>query len=133
MDKLVFDVPALYGDHHVSEARRILLELPGVSDVYASSAFHSIEVTYDLSQVNPETIQASLRETGYLDELPMPTETGVAVSAEHGSEFFRHTTTYEQTRQIVGFAQRVTYTGRPLWYCPGMGVIEKTENGGNNG
>ena len=130
MEKLVLDVPALYGDHHVSEARRILLELPGVSDVYASSAFHTIEVTYDPSKVNADAIRASLSEAGYLDELPMPAESGVAVSAESAGTFFRHTTTYEQTRQVVSFAQNVAYSGKPLWYCPGMGVIEKTEKEG---
>lgn len=130
MEKLVLDVPSLYGDHHVSEARRILLELPGISDIYASSAFHTIEVTYDPSKVDPNTIQTSLSETGYLGELPMPAETGVAVTAESGSEFFRHTTTYAQTRQVVSFTQRVTYSGKPLWYCPGMGVIERTEKEG---
>lgn len=127
MEKIVLDVPALYGDHHVSEARRILLELPGVNDVYASSAFHTIEVTYDPSKVNADAIQASLGEAGYMDELFTPAETGVAVTAESGSEFFRHTTTYAQTRQAVSFTQRVAYAGKPLWYCPGMGVIEKTE------
>jgi copper chaperone CopZ len=130
MERLVFDVPALYGDHHVSEARRILLELPGVSDVYASSAFHIIEVTHDPSKVNSDAIQARLADAGYLEELATPAETGVAVTAESGSEFFRHTTTYEQTRQTVSFSQRVTYAGRPLWYCPGMGSIEKTRKEG---
>jgi hypothetical protein len=126
MERHVFDVPALYGDHHVSEARRILFELSGVDDVYASSAFHTIEVTYDPSKVNTDAIQARLSEAGYLEELTTPTESGVAVSAESTDTFFRHTTTYEQTRQVVSFAQRVTYSGRPLWYCPGMGSIEKT-------
>lgn len=131
MEKLVFDVPALYGDHHVSEARRILLDLPGMCDVYASSAFHTIEVTYDPSKITPDAIQASLSEAGYMDELTTPTETGVAVGPESSGDFFRHTTTYEQTRQVVSFTQHVTYAGRPLWYCPGMGVIEKTEKEGN--
>ena len=132
METLVFDVPALYGDHHVSEVHRILLGLPGVSDIYASSAFHTLEVTYDPSKVNADAIRACLDEAGYLDELPMPAETGVAVSAESTGEFFRHTTTYEQTREVVSFAQHITYAGKPLWYCPGMGVIEKTEKEGNN-
>jgi copper chaperone CopZ len=132
MEKLVFDVPGLYGDHHVSEARRILLGLPGVTDVYASSAFHTLEITYDPSKINPDAIQASLSEAGYMDELFTPAETGVAVTAESGSEFFRHTTTYAQTRQAVSFTQRVVYSGKPLWYCPGMGVSEKTEEEGNN-
>ena len=31
MQKVTYETPALYGDHHVLEVRRILLELPGVS------------------------------------------------------------------------------------------------------
>jgi copper chaperone CopZ len=47
METKTFDAPALYADHHVTEVRRILLELEGVTDVYASSAFQTVEVTYD--------------------------------------------------------------------------------------
>ena len=45
METKSFEAPALYGDHHVSEVRRILLELTGVNEVYvSSSAFQIIEV-----------------------------------------------------------------------------------------
>jgi len=129
MEKVSFNAPALYGDHHVSEARRILFELTGISDVYASSAFHVIEVTYDPAQTDAEAIQASLSEAGYLEELPIPVESGVAATSDGAETFFRHTTSYEQTRQVVSFAQNVSYSGRPLWYCPGMGVIQRSEEG----
>ena len=129
MEKVSFNAPALYGDHHVSEAHRILLELSGVSDVYASSAFHVIEVTYDPAKIDAEAIQASLDEAGYLNDLPMPAESGVAATADGKGTFFRHTTAYEQAQQVVSFAQTVSYSGRPLWYCPGMGVIERIAEG----
>ena len=47
METKAFEAPALYGDHHVSEVQSILKELPGIEDVYASSAFQAIEVTFD--------------------------------------------------------------------------------------
>ena len=44
MEEVQIHVPAMYGDHHVLEVRRILLELPGVLDVYASSCFQTVQV-----------------------------------------------------------------------------------------
>ena len=124
MKTVSFDVPAMYGDHHVVEVRRILLEMPGVADVYASSSFRVVEVTYDPEKVDEKEIAAKLEQAGYLGEWPVVAESGVAANQEGGGEFFRHTATYEQTKQIVSFAQNVNYQGRPLWPCPGMGVIK---------
>jgi copper chaperone CopZ len=128
MDTLTLEVHAMYGDHHVVEVRRILLGLPGVEDVYASSSFRVVEVTYDPGKVSPEQIKASLEEAGYLGELPMPAETGVAAYGQgNGKSFFRHTMVYENTRQNISFAQTVNYSGRPLWPCPGMGPIKSNK------
>jgi copper chaperone CopZ len=125
MDILTLEVPAMYGDHHVLEVRRILLELPGVEDVYASSSFRIVEVKYDPGKVNSEQIKTALEVAGYLGELPMPAESGVAAYGQgNGKSFFRHTTVYENTRHVVSFSQKVSYSGRPLWPCPGMGPIK---------
>jgi copper chaperone CopZ len=125
MDTLTLDLPAMYGDHHVTEVRRLLSEMPGVEDVYASSAFQVVEVAFDPKKVKPDAIKAALGEAGYLEELAVPVETGVATYWEEGHDtFFRHTASYEQTKEVVGFAQSVSYSGRPLWPCPGMGVIQ---------
>ena len=125
MKTVTIETPALYGDHHVVEVRRILLELPGVSDVYASSAFHIVEVIFDPAKINEETIQNKLGEFGYLDELLMATEAGRSAHliTDKADVFFRHTEVFETTREVVSFAQRVSYNGKPLWYCPGMGVV----------
>lgn len=127
MSKKVFETPALYGDHHVSEVRRILMEVPGVEDVYASSAFQMIEVTYEPSKINDLEIALKLDEAGYLGEWSPPVEIGATAYNSGSGEkpFFRHTAAYEQTRQLVTFAQKVSYLGRPLWPCPGMGVMSK--------
>ena len=123
-----FEVPALYGDHHVTEVRRILLLLEGVTDVYASSAFQVIEVTYDESKINDLEIAVKLDEAGYLGEWTVPIEMGSAPEQGNGEKpFFRHTTTYETVKQTVSFAQRVNYQGRPLWHCPGIGAVKMDE------
>jgi copper chaperone CopZ len=123
MEILTLDVPAMYGDHHVVEVRRILLEISGVEDVYASSSFHTVEVRFDPAQVNEDAIKEKLEVAGYLEDLLVPLETGLPVYGRNGDSYFRHTTAYEQTKQVVGFAQSVSYSGRPLWPCPGMGAV----------
>ncbi len=45
MKTISFDLPSLFGDHHVVEVRRLLLEIAGVEDVYASSAFQVVEIS----------------------------------------------------------------------------------------
>ena len=124
MKTVTFDTPALFGDHHVMEVRRILLDIKGVKEVYASSAFHAVEVKFDAKAVSERVIEACLQDAGYLGELPLTVETGVARPRNDSDGQFRHTTTYAATQQVVSFAQRVNYQGRPLWPCPGMGPVE---------
>ena len=128
METKTFEAPALFADHHVTEVRRIMLELAGVSDVYASSAFQIIEVTFDPKKVGAEDIAACLEKAGYLGDVPMLTETGVAVEKRGDDSAFRHTATYETIKGTVSFAQRVNYEGRPLWPCPGMSPAKITED-----
>jgi copper chaperone CopZ len=127
MQKVTYETPTLYGDHHVTEIRRILLALPGIVDVYASSAFQVVEVTYDPEKINDLEIAMKLDEAGYLGEWTVPIEAGVsAYQAPASSQtYFRHTAAYEPTHLTVTFAQNVAYLGRPLWPCPGMGIISK--------
>jgi copper chaperone CopZ len=128
MQSKIFEVPVMYGDHHVSEVRRILLSIPGVENVYASSAFRVVEVAYDPEKVNDVEIQVKLEDAGYLGEWLLHTESGKAVGSSDGiPPFMRHTAVNEQVKKVVGFAQNVNYRGRPLWPCPGMGTIKGME------
>jgi len=128
VEKLTIDLPAMYGDHHVVEVRRILLELPGVEDVYASSSFRAAEISFDPAKIETETITSKLDESGYLGELPIPEETDVPATEGNGKKpFFRHTEAYEETKKVVSFAQNVGFEGRALWPCPGMEPIKNSE------
>ena len=124
MQKSTFNTPALFGDHHVTEVRRMLFALPGVKDVYASSAFQIVQVEFDETQVKHEDLLRMLENAGYLGQIPMMAETGIAAE---GSSMFRHTATYETVKKTVSFAQKTPYAGRPLWNCPGMGIIKKMD------
>lgn len=128
MKTYLVEVPMMYGDHHVIEVRRVLLELPGVNDVYASSAFRTVEVQYDPAKTEPQQIEAVLDEAGYLGELAIAEETGALAVQPEGQEIYlRHTEAFNYTRETISFAQQVPFSGRPLWPCPGMGVLK---NGG---
>jgi len=125
METLNLELPAMYADHHVIEVRRILYEITGVDDVYASSSFRSVEVKFDSNKVSAEEITSRLDDAGYIGDLPSPVEAGAAeYHTENGSSFIRHTSVYENTRHTVSFAQSVSYSGRPLWPCPGLGPIQ---------
>lgn len=130
METVTVDLPALYGDHHVLEVRRLLFALPGVEDVYASSAFRAAEVTFDPARVDVEAITATLDRAGYLGELMLPAETGnPATDKSGGPTFFRHTQAYEDGDGSVSFKQQVPYSGRPLWPCPGLGTLSTRNEG----
>ena len=127
MEKAIINVPAMYGDHHVLEVRQILFALSGVEDVSASSCFQTVEVEFDPAKTNSEEITAILAEAGYLEPLPIPAETGVAVTQradDDGVNYFRHTTAFEQAKNVVSFAQDVQTTGPALWPCPSVGAVK---------
>ncbi|GAB4558168.1 MAG: hypothetical protein Kow0047_03090 [Anaerolineae bacterium] len=65
MEKAVLDVPKMWADHHVLKVRSVLTALDGVADVYASSAWKQVLVTYDPAKIALETIEQALAEAGY--------------------------------------------------------------------
>ena len=129
METLNLRLPALYADHHVIEVRQILSGLPGVENVYASSAFLTVEVEYDPARISAEQIEAGLDAAGYLSDLPVPAEVGAQPAGENGEKpFFRHTAAYAQAGNTVSFAQSMPFSGRPLWPCPGLGLIARAQD-----
>lgn len=117
---LSFPLPMLYADHHVLEVRRLLLALPGVNTVYASSSFQIVEVNFEESELSKDEIQSTLAQAGYVDELPVVVESSRTTFAEGGKQFFRHTAVFPQTDRIISFGQDVPDVERPLWPCPGI-------------
>ena len=100
MNSLNLEVPAMYGDHHVTAVRGLLLALPGITAVYASSAFRIVDVEYDPALLSPTQIQQTLQTAGYGDELPIPAETG---KPAHG-------------RQTGGPDGRAPFVHANFWY-----------------
>lgn len=65
MEKIQFNVPNLWADHHTLKVRDVLTQMTGVQDVIASSAFRMVAMTYDPAIVSPGAIMATLEEAGY--------------------------------------------------------------------
>jgi hypothetical protein len=124
METITIDVPRMYGDHHVAEVRRIFLAMPGVEDVYASSAFRVVRARIDPVKASEADLRAKLEAAGYLGDELIETEawkSGTPKDTEDNP--FRHTSASEQMKGI-GFGQVIEATGRPLWPCPGMGNVK---------
>jgi copper chaperone CopZ len=65
MEKLQFNVPDMWADHHVLKVRTVLDAMDGVQDVVASSAFRMVVLSYDPALTNAGAIWAALEDAGY--------------------------------------------------------------------
>jgi hypothetical protein len=71
MASVTFYTPTVFADHHVLKARETLLSLSGIDDVYASSAWQAVIVTYDPASIQPDAIEQALAQAGYEpDKIP---------------------------------------------------------------
>ncbi len=65
MEKVTFNLPALWADHHVLAVREALSQVPGVQNVVASSLYKDVLVEYDPAAVTPEALENALVKAGY--------------------------------------------------------------------
>ena len=65
MDKVVLNVPGMYGDHHVLAVRDMLGQLPGVENILATSAFKQVIVWFDPAKASPGDFESVLQTQGY--------------------------------------------------------------------
>ena len=124
MASFSLELPSMYGDHHVIEVRRILLDFEGVSDVYASSGFRVVEVEYNSKKTPKKDLIAALEQAGYTGEFLIPEESSLPANEYRDQAHFRHTEASEQTGNTVSFEQTVKVQRSPLWPCPGMGPVK---------
>ncbi len=65
MEKILLDMPSMYADHHVLSVRNALDGLKGIEDIYASSTWKQLLISYDPKQVKPKAIEDALANAGY--------------------------------------------------------------------
>lgn len=123
MDRLVLTIPTLYGDHHTTAVRQLLEGLDGVQDVYVSSAFKQVSLSFDKKKASSEKIEQTLSEAGYSTE-----EFESAYPTSIKERETRHTAAVAGVGDSLSFAQNVPYEGRPLWPCPGFTIPATADN-----
>lgn len=128
MEKFSISLPSMFGDHHVTEVRRILGALPGVVEIYASSGFQLIELEFDPGKTSPELIQDALQQHGYIEEALAPVEIHKDPSDLEGEKpYFRHTASIHNIKKTISFQQDVVAASRPMWPCPGLTPLKEVE------
>ena len=65
MEKTILELPAMYADHHVLAVRDALAELDGVEEVYASSAWKQVMISFDPAKIKQPAIEETLANAGY--------------------------------------------------------------------
>jgi len=65
MEKVTFNTPAMWADHHVLAVREALSRVNGVEEVLASSLYKDVLVKYDPDTVTADALANTLAEAGY--------------------------------------------------------------------
>ena len=65
MEKVTFNIPAMWADHHTLAVRDALLGIDGVEEVIASSSYKDVLIKYDQSVVDSDTLSQALSAAGY--------------------------------------------------------------------
>jgi copper chaperone CopZ len=65
MEKVTFNIPAMWADHHTLAVREALSQIGGVQEVLASALYKDVLVKYDPAVVDPATLAGALARAGY--------------------------------------------------------------------
>jgi copper chaperone CopZ len=118
MDNLVLTIPTLYGDHHTLAVRRILGEIPGVTNVLVSAATRQASLAFDPGKSSRPAIEKALADQGYA---PGEADLAYPIQTTFAEEATRHTASIAGTGSALAFAETTQVVqGRPLWPCPGF-------------
>jgi copper chaperone CopZ len=55
----------MFGDHHVLAVRDALTKLDGIKEVYASSAWKQLMISFDPKKIKQSDIEKTLAKSGY--------------------------------------------------------------------
>jgi copper chaperone CopZ len=65
MKELVLEMPSMYGDHHVLRVKETLMSIDGVKEIYASSAWKQVMISFDPKKVTEKDLEKALSDAGY--------------------------------------------------------------------
>lgn len=72
VNRVILNIPKLYGDHHVAPIQQALANRPGIEALLASPAHRQIRVDFMPEVVSEPQIRAWLSEAGYSPQDPLP-------------------------------------------------------------
>jgi copper chaperone CopZ len=72
MARMTLTAPTMFADHHVLQVRQTLAAIEGIQEVYASSAWQAVVVSYDAAKIEPVAIERALAEAGYPSDEQTP-------------------------------------------------------------
>lgn len=98
MEKVTFNIPTMWADHHVLAVRDTLSGVSGVNEILASASYKDVLVKYDPAAVSPDALAAALVAAGYpIAESP---------------EIPKHPKRIDDSSDWFRFQERVTETDR---------------------
>jgi copper chaperone CopZ len=65
MERVTFNLPAMWADHHTLAVREALNQVDGVEKVIASALYKDVLVKYDPAKVDSSTLETALAQAGY--------------------------------------------------------------------
>lgn len=65
MEKVTFNIPAMWADHHTLAVRETLSQVSGVQEVVASPLYKDVLIRYNPAAVTPDALAQILAEAGY--------------------------------------------------------------------
>lgn len=65
MEKVTFNIPSMWADHHVLSVREALAQVSGVEEVQASAMYKDVLVKYNPATVTPAVLEEALAQAGY--------------------------------------------------------------------
>ena len=65
METIVLEIPRMYGDHHAMAVRQMLVQTPGIKDVWVSAAFQKVQVKFDPDVIQGSQVILRLVDAGY--------------------------------------------------------------------
>lgn len=65
VETIVLEIPRMYGDHHAMAVRQMLVQAPGIKDVWVSAAFQKVQIKFDPDVIQGSQIIMRLVDAGY--------------------------------------------------------------------
>lgn len=65
VNRLILEIPKLYGDHHVVPIQQLLANRPGIEKVWISPAHRCVQIDFSPENVDADQIRAWLVDGGY--------------------------------------------------------------------